>query len=198
MGMMGNGCQNCAVTTGLDGVWAFQRGDVEVTFTFTTGSNGAQEQTIKKTTLDPLDPADFPAELADFVNEWNNNLAAVNLALDAALPDSLIITFPQCPVIRLIDPNDAANTADGIIGAMLNYVFITPLVGGGQSDPNGGGGLILSVASVEGSFDALALTTTGQIIRKLAVIAGNGNNSGAAFGVEIAVNYTGNRTGDAP
>ena len=199
MGMMEGGCQNCADVTGLAGLWTIQRGEIEVRVTFTTASGGEQETTMNQAALGPLDANDFPAELADFVAQWNANLDEVEMALEQALPDQVVVTFPnECVAMRLTDPNDATSVANGIIGQMLNYAFVGGLAGGGQQGMNGGGTLALVVASVEGSFDQSALTTTGQIVRRLAVLVSGNNNSGLSFVVAVAVNYTGERTGDVP
>lgn len=197
MGMMTDGCQGGPDFSPLAGLWTITRGATTVKFTFTVNNGGEVTQNTATAELGPLDPNDFPAELAGLVDQWNNGLVQLNANLDAALPDQLIVTFPASLQIRLTDPNDTAKVANGLINKDAVYIFVGDLSGAGEGS-NQGGGAVLQVASVEGSFDTAQLTTTGVIARRLAVVLIGSNNSALSFVVEITVAYTGQRVGDTP
>lgn len=196
-GMNTNGCPTDVDFTPLAGVWSLTRGAVTVKFTFTVNNGGEVTQNTQTTDLEPLDPVDFPPELAELVNQWNAGLTEINARLDAAMPDSVQVSFPSAGVMRLTDPADAMNTADGLIDGQDRYVFLDDLAGDGQGSDQGGGAILTS-SSVEGSFDRTNLTTSGNIIRRLAVVLIGGNNNALSFVVEISAAYTGTRTGDLP
>lgn len=199
MSMMGQG--NCNPQgpdfSPLAGVWSITRGDTDVTFTFTVANGGEVEQESQTSTLQMLDPADFPPILEPLVNQWNMGLDDLNAALDAALPDEVLVSFEGLFTMRITDSADATKMGAGLINADDVYIFIGDLSGTGNGG-SVGAGAVLQLAGVEGSFDRTALATTGKITRRLAVVLLGANQSGLAFVVEIAANYTGQRTGDLP
>ena len=196
MGMMANSCQPGPDYSPLAGLWSLTRGAANVKFTFTVNNGGEVTQNTNTAELGPLTAADFPAELAALVDQWNNGLTELNAKLDAALPDQVIVSFPAALQMRLTDPNDTANVANGLIDNEAAYLFLDDLSGDGEGSDQGGGA-VLQVSSVEGTFDTTMLTTNGIIARRLAVVLIGSNNSALSFVVEITVAYTGQRVGDA-
>jgi len=198
MGMMAgqNGCDGSR-NLPLAGVWTLQRGETEVKFTFTVNNGGEVTQETADATLEPLNPDDFPEALAALVAQWNAGLDDLNAALDEAMPDQVLVTFPGAAQMRLTNLDDESKVANGIINAQDTYLFVGDLSGQGEGDEQGGGGVI-TLASIEGSFDRENFTTTGQVIRRLAVVLIGSPNDAISFVVEIKVNYTGERTGDVP
>lgn len=181
----------------LAGVWSITRGETEVTFTFTVANGGEVTQESQTSTLQMLDPADFPPILEPLVDQWNMGLDDLNAALEAALPDEVLVSFEGLFTMRITDSADATRMGAGLINGDDVYIFIGDLSGTGNGI-DVGAGAVLEVAGVEGSFDRTALTTVGKITRRLAVVLIGPNQNGLAFVAEIAVNYTGQRTGDLP
>jgi len=196
-GMMAEQCQQDPTRNGLAGLWALERGAVTVRVTFTVNNGGEVETTSSDGELAPLDPEDFPAELADLVAQWNAGLADLNTSLDAALPDVVGVEFPQFGNMRIFDPEVAAMQGTGIFNNnTLEYLFVGDLSGAGTGDEVAAGG-VLQAAAVTGQFDRAAQSTSGEITRGLLVTLLN-TTGGVAFTVEIKVAFTGQRTGDLP
>ncbi|MCB9853392.1 MAG: hypothetical protein H6819_09885 [Phycisphaerales bacterium] len=198
-GMMSEQCQQNPSLEGLAGLWTLERGATSVRVTFSVNNGGEVTENSASSDLQPLDPNDFPEQLADLIAQWNAGLDDVNAALDEALPDVVGVEFPQFGVMRIFDPNDTTMAGQGLINSQtLAYGFVGDLSGAGAGDEQGGGG-VLQASSIAGSFDAMALTTTGEIARTLLVsLQNNTNNSGLTFTAQIAIAYTGQRTGDLP
>lgn len=198
-GMMNEQCQQNPSLEGLAGIWTLERGATSVRVTFSVNNGGEVTENSASSDLQPLDPNDFPEQLADLIAQWNAGLDDVNAALDEALPDVVGVEFPQLGVMRIFDPNDTTMAGQGLINNQtLAYAFLGDLSGAGAGDDQGGGG-VLQASSIAGSFDTMALTTTGEIARTLLVtLQDSTNNSGLTFTAQIAVAYTGARTGDLP
>lgn len=198
-GMMNEQCQQNPSLAELTGLWTLERGATSVRVTFSVNNGGEVTENSASSDLQPLDPNDFPEQLADLIAQWNAGLDELNASLDEALPDVVGVDFPQLGVMRIIDPDDPTMQGQGLINNQtLAYGFIGDLSGAGAGDETGGGG-VLQTSSIAGSFDAMALTTTGEIARSLLVsLQNNTNNSGVTFTAQIAVAYTGTRTGDLP
>jgi len=196
-GMMADQCQQDTTGNGLAGLWALETWAVTVRVTFTVNNGGEVETTSSDDELAPLDPGDFPAELADLVGQWNAGLVELNTSLDAALPDVVGVEFPQFGNMRIFDPNDMAMQGTGIFNNNTQeYLFVGDLSGAGMGDEVAAGG-VLQAAAVTGQFDRAAQTTSGEITRGLLVTLLN-TTGGVAFTVEIRVAFTGHRTGDLP
>lgn len=198
-GMMNQQCQQNPSLAGLAGLWTLERGATSVRVSYTVDNGGEVDTHSSAGTLEPLDPNDFPEQLADLIAQWNNGLDDLNASLDEALPDVVGVEFPQFGVMRIFDPNNTSMAGQGLINNdTLKYTFLGDLSGAGAGDETGGGG-VLQASSVVGQFDAMALTTTGEIARTLLVsLKNNTNNSGVTFTAQIAVEYSGTRTGDLP
>lgn len=198
-GMMNEQCQQNPSLEGLAGLWTLERGATSVRVTFSVNNGGEVETTSAASELQPLNPEDFPEQLADLIAQWNAGLDDLNASLDEALPDVVGVNFPQLGVMRIFDPNDTSMQGQGLINNQtLTYVFLGDLSGAGAGDEQGGGG-VLQASSVAGEFNAMALTTTGEIARTIFVtLQDSTNNSGLSFTAQVAVEYTGQRTGDLP
>ncbi len=198
--LMGSGCPPTTPgpnNPGLAGVWSLTRGAVKVTFTYSGSQNGQTEEHTSTSELTPLDPADYPDFLADLVAQWNAGLADMNAKLDEAMPDSVIVTFPGIISMKLTDPNDSAKTLEGLYDPNAHqYLFGGDLSGSSQGSDQGGGAAF-QLATIDGSFNASALTTTGKIARTLVVLLVV-PNSGLAITAQVSVEFTGQRTGDVP
>lgn len=196
-GMMGEQCQQSPTAGGLEGLWALERGAVTIRVTHTVNNGGVVDTTTNTSNLEPLNPDDFPPALAELVAQWNAGLNDLNASLDEALPDVVGVEFPQFGTMRIFDPDAPAMQGNGLFnGDTLEYLFVGDLSGAGMGDELGGGG-VLQASAVGGQFDAMALTTSGEIGRTLLVTLLN-TTGGVAFSVEITVAYTGQRTGDMP
>lgn len=198
-GMMSQQCQQNPTLASLAGLYKLERGATSVRVTFTVNNGGEVETNSAASELQPLDPNDFPEQLADLIAQWNAGLDDLNASLDEALPDVVGVEFPQFGVMRIFDPDNLTMSGQGLINnETLKYGFVGDLSGAGAGDETGGGG-VLQASSIAGEFDAIALTTTGEIARSLLVsLQNNTNNSGVTFTAQIAVEYTGTRTGDLP
>lgn len=198
--LMGSGCPPTMPgpgKPGLAGVWSLTRGAVKVTFTYSGTHNGETNEHTTTSELGPLNPADYPDFLADLVAQWNAGLDDLNAKLDAAMPDSVVVTFPSVISMKLTDPNDNTKTLEGLYNPNdKKYLFGGDLSGSSQGSDQGGGAA-LTLATIDGQFDANALTTTGKIARTLVVILVV-PNSGLAITAQVSVDFTGQRTGDAP
>ena len=202
--LMGSGCPPTTPgpgpgpgNPGLAGTWSLIPGAVKVKFTYSGTQNGVTTEHTSTSELGPLNPADYPDYLADLVAQCNNGLDELNAKLDAALPDSVIVTFPSIISMKLTDPNDSAKTLEGLFDSNeKKYLFAGDLSGSGQGSDQGGGAA-LTLATIDGQFDASALTTTGKIARTLVVIL-IVPNSGLAITAQVSVEFTGQRTGDVP
>ena len=198
--LMGTGCPPTVPGPNnptLAGVWSLTRGAVKVTFTYSGTQNGQTEEHSSTAELSPLNPADYPDFLADLVAQWNNGLVDLNAKLDAALPDSVIVTFPSPISMKLTDPNDSAKTLEGLYDSTdKRYLFGGDLSGSSQGSDQGGGAA-LTIATIDGQFDAAALTTNGKISRTLVVILVV-PNSGLTITAQVSVEFSGQRTGDVP
>lgn len=195
-GMSGQGCDGPDFSA-LAGLYAIERGSIEAKFTFTVNSGGEVEQSTSGGELEPLDPADFPEALADVVAQWNNGLADLNAAIDEAMPAEVIVTFPGPYQMRIVNADDATKNGTGLINENAQYGFAAILGGAGEGSQQGGGG-ILDVSSIEGSFNVSAKTTEGKVVRRIIVGLIGSNDDSLSFVAELAVNYTGARTGDVP
>lgn len=198
-GMMSDGCQQNSTLDGLVGLWTLERGATSVRVSYSVNNGGEVQTNSSAGELVPLSADDFPEELADLVAQWNAGLDELNANLDEALPDVVGVEFPSFGIMRISDPNDPTKVGSGLINNQtLKYSFLADLSGAGGGSDQGGGG-ILQASSVVGDFDAMALTTTGELARTLIVALNDAtNNNGVSFTVQIAVNYTGSRTGDLP
>lgn len=200
--LMGSGCPPTMPgpgpgNPGLAGVWSLTRGAVKVTFSYTGSHNGQTEEHTTTSELGPLNPADYPDFLADLVAQWNAGLDDMNTKLDEAMPDSVIVTFPSIISMKLTDPNDSAKTIEGLYDPNeKKYLFGGDLSGSSQGSDQGGGAAF-QLATIDGQFNASALTTTGKIARTLVVILVV-PNSGLAITAQVSVDFTGTRTGDVP
>jgi len=198
-GMMSEQCQQNPVFDGLAGLYTLERGATSVRVTFSVNNGGEVETNSASSELQPLDPNDFPEQLADLIAQWNAGLDDINAALDEALPDVVGVEFPQFGVMRIFDPTDTSMAGQGLINNQtLAYGFVGDLSGAGAGDDQGGGG-VLQASSIVGSFDAMSLTTEGEIARTILVTLQNtSQGSGVTFTAQVAVAYSGQRTGDLP
>jgi len=200
--LMGSGCPPTVPggggnNPGLAGVWTLTRGAVKVTFSYSGSHNGVTDEKTTTSELGPLNPADYPEFLGDLVTQWNDGLDDLNAKLDAALPESVIVTFPTVISMKLTDPNDNTKTVEGLYDVTSKgYLFAGDLSGGGQGSDQGGGAA-LTVATIDGHFDEAALTTNGKIARTLVVLLVV-PNSGLVITAQVSVDFTGTRTGDVP
>lgn len=203
-GMTGNGCPNTtglapglALNEPLAGEWTITRGDVKVTLSWTVNGGGEKIEDSTTTTLEPLDPSEYPSELAPVIDAWNNGLTELNAALDAAIPEMVWVSFPQYAVMNLTNKADPSHTIAGAIDGGGNYIFIGDVSGAATGD-NQGGGALFQAASIQGTFDRAAFTTEGTLARTLLVIAGGTGGGNLSLTAKISVDYTGTRTGDLP
>ncbi|MBX3396424.1 MAG: hypothetical protein KF841_13760 [Phycisphaerae bacterium] len=184
-----NGCQGPDFSS-LAGLWSIERGSLEAKFTFTINNGGEVTQNSSGGELQPLDPADFPEQLADLVAQWNEGLDDLNAAVDDAMPDRVIVTFPGSFQMRIANAEDPLKNGTGLINENAQYGFVAILGGGGNGSQQGGGG-VLDVSSIEGSFNVPARTTAGKVVRRLIVGLIGSNDSSLSFVAELTVNYTG-------
>jgi hypothetical protein len=202
MGMGGGqGCQggdpNPLPSSGLEGLWSLTRGKVVLNINWTVAGGGQTHSESNSGQLETVDPADYPQELASLVDQWNDGIDDLNASLDAAFPDSIVVTFPQYAVMKIYNPDDPTSNGTGAINSADEYFFLGDLAGtGGANDQ--GAGAILTAATIQGSFDIAALTTQGQLARALTIFLIGSNQAGASFTAQITVDYTGARTGDVP
>ncbi len=203
-GMTGNGCPNTtglapglALNEPLAGEWTITRGEVKVALSWTVNGGGEKIEDSTTTTLEPLDPSDYPSELASVIDAWNNGLADLNAALDAAIPEMVWVSFPRYAVMKLTNVSDPSHMIEGAIDGGGNYIFIGDVSGAATGD-NQGGGALFQAASIQGIFDRAALTTEGTLARTLLVIAGGASGGNLSLTAKISVDYTGARTGDLP
>lgn len=192
MGATQDGCQQDADNRPLAGVWSLQRGAASVTIRVATVIAGQEVSHTETAPLAPLNPADYPPLLADFIAEWNANIDDVNAALDAGLPPAVLIDFPAAGVIRLLDPADSANNKDGVISGN-DYVFLGDFSGQGQANQQLGG-LVVDGGAIEGAFNREALTTDGVITTTMSLLVGGENGDAFSIHVEVSCKYTGERT----
>lgn len=190
------GCQGPDFSS-LAGLWSIERGTLEAKFTFTVNNGGEVTQNSSGGELQPLDPADFPEQLADLVAQWNAGLDDLNDAVDDAMPDRVVVTFPGAFQMRITNADDPSKNGTGLINENAQYGFAAILGGGGNGSQQGGGG-VLDVSSIEGSFNVPARTTAGKVVRRLIVGLIGSNDSSLSFVAELSVNYTGARIGDVP
>lgn len=197
MGMTADGgCQGPDFSS-LAGLYSIERGSIETKFTFTVNNGGEVTQTSTGGELEPLDPADFPEVLADLVAQWNAGLDDLNAAVDESMPDEIVATFPAAFQMHIVNNADWSKNGTGLINENAQYGFAVILGGAGEGSAQGGGG-VLDVSSIEGSFDVNARTTQGKVVRRLIVGLIGSNNDSLSFVAEIWVNYTGERIGDVP
>ncbi|MBI5765545.1 MAG: hypothetical protein HZA51_18705 [Planctomycetes bacterium] len=204
MGMTGNGCPNTtglapgvALNEPLAGEWTITRSEVTVTLSWTINGGGEKVEDSTTTLLEPLDPSEYPSELASMIDSWNNGLADLNAALNAAMPEKVWVTFPHYGVLNLTNVSEPTRTIEGAIDGGGNYIFIGDVSGAAAGD-NQGGGALFQAASIQGIFDRTALTTEGTLARTLLVIAGGVGGGNLSLTAKISVDYTGIRTGDLP
>lgn len=199
---LGAGCPNGVPgpgggNPGLAGVWTLTRGAVKVTFTYSGTQNGETQSQTTTGSLEPLDPADFPAYLGDLVAQWNAGLTDLNQKLDEALPEQVIVTFPSLLSMKIVNAADTTKQGEGLYSpGDHKYLFAGDLSGGGQGSDQGAGG-VLTIATIDGQFNASALTTSGKLARTLAVVL-IVPNSGLIVAAQVSVDFTGTRTGDVP
>lgn len=203
-GMSGNGCPNttglapgAALNDPLAGEWTITRGEVKVALSWTVNGGGEKIEDSTTTTLEPLDPSEYPSELTPMIDAWNTGLADLNAALDAAIPEKVWVTFPQYAVVKFTDVSDPAGAVEGAIDGGGNYIFIGDVSGAATGD-NQGGGALFQAASIQGDFDRVAITTEGTLARTLLVIAGGTGGGSLSVTAQISVDYTGIRTGELP
>lgn len=203
-GMTGNGCPNttglapgAALNDPLAGEWTISRGEVKVALSWTINGGGEKIEDSTTTTLEPLDPSEYPSELMPMIDSWNGGLADLNAALDAAIPEKVWVTFPRYAVMKLTNVSDPAGVVEGAIDGGGNYIFIGDVSGAVAGD-NQGGGALFQAASIQGKFDRVAITTEGTLARTLLVIAGGVGGGNLSLTAKISVDYTGIRTGDLP
>ena len=194
LGLLSQGCMAPDELARLTGLWELERGTATVTFTWTVNEGGEITRSESTGKLEPLDPADFPAELADIIAQWNSAIAELNAALDAALPDAVRLTFPSSVALRIENPDDPTDVGNGLINERSEYLFVGDLSGQAEGDDVGAGGL-LRAASVEGRFDVTAETTVGTINRRIALFRAATPNRGVSLTVRIAAAYSGARVG---
>lgn len=180
----------------LAGTWSVTRGDVHLKFTWTTGDGGQTQTDSSGGTLQPIDVNQFPEALRPLAEQWNNGLAELNAALDAAFPAEIVVTFPHPYTVKFQDAADLNRMVTGAIDREARYLFAGDLSGGGQGSDQGGGA-VLSIASIDGHFDVDALTTEGKVARTLIVVL-IGQQGGAILTAQVSVEYTAQRTGDVP
>lgn len=176
----------------LAGVWALTRGNARVDVNWTVANGGQVDSDSASSDLEPLDPADFPAELAPLVEQWNNALADLNANLDAVLPETVEVSFPNTLTMTITNPDDPTKTANGFINDKNEYFFVADLAGGGQGSDLGGG-IILVVGAIGGRFHADGMTTTGDLGRTLLIVLAGQPDSGVSLSVTIKMSYTGEK-----
>lgn len=199
MGMSGQSCNLTFPASGplpgsdLEGLWALQRGDIRITFTWSADGGGENQADSTTGQLEPLDPNDFPSALTPLVNQWNAGLADLNSSLNEAFPDEVVVTFPQYARMRLTNPADTSKTGLGAINSDYEYFFLGDLAGGATNNGNQdqGAGALLSASTITGSFDPDAMTTEGEVARTLFVVLSGQNQNNLAFTAQISVDYTG-------
>ena len=180
----------------LAGLWNITRGAVKVTLSGAAGDGSDLQTGGGSNTLQPIDLSTVADPLKPVAQAWNDNLAALNDSLDKSFPGRVRVEFPQAFAIRITNDADPTKTGDGLINAEAKYLFAGDLSGNGQGSDQGGGAL-LQVATIDGSFDTTALTTTGKVARTLILTVFNGQ-AFVAISFRISVEYTGVRTGDLP
>lgn len=199
MGMSGQSCNLSFPASGplpgsdLEGLWALQRGEIRITFTWSANGGGETQTDSTTGQFEPLDPDDFPPALTPLVNQWNAGLADLNASLDAAFPEEVVVTFPQYARMRLTNPADTSKTGLGAINSDYEYFFLGDLAGGATNNgnQNQGAGAVLSASTITGSFDPDELTTEGEVARTLFVVLSGQNQNNLAFTAQISVDYTG-------
>ncbi len=180
----------------LAGLYDITRGAVKVTLGGAATDGSDVQSGGGSSTLEPIDLATVADPLKPVAQAWNDNLAALNDSLDKSFPDQVIVEFPSPYVMRITNAADASNTGDGLINADAKYLFAGDLSGSGQGSDEGGGAL-LQVATIDGSFNTQDKTTEGKVARTLILTVWNGQ-AFVAITFQISVDYTGQRTGDVP
>ncbi|MFO0974353.1 MAG: hypothetical protein U1A27_13075 [Phycisphaerae bacterium] len=180
----------------LAGLYQITRGDVRVTFAGASSSGQDMHSGSSSGVLTPVNVDDFPEWLRPLAQQWNDGLAALNAELDQAFPDQVVIEFPRFFAIRLTDAADATATVEGLINGQLQFLVAGDLSGKAEGDDTGGGA-VLSLASIDGQFNADAKTVVGKVARTVLLLLG-GQQGGLAISVQISVDYTGQRIGDVP
>lgn len=203
-GMTGNGCPNATglapgtlETEPLAGEWTLPRGEVKAALSWTINGGGMKEENSASTALEPLDPSEYPSQLAPLIDQWNAGLADLNAALDAAIPPTVWVSFPRYAVMRFTNTTDPSKWIEGSIDGEAGYIFIGDVSGAATGDHQGAGTLF-QAASIQGRFDRTLLTTEGTLARTLLLIASGAGGGSLSLTAQISVEYTGARTGDLP
>lgn len=180
----------------LAGLYDITRGAVKVTLGGAASDGSDVQSGGGSTKLEPIDLNTVADPLKPVAQAWNDNLAALNESLDESFPEQVIVEFPSAFVMRITNATDESKTGDGLINENAQYLFAGDLSGGGEGSDQGGGAL-LQVATIDGSFDREARTTTGKVARTLILTVWNGQ-AFVAITFQISVDYTGQRTGEVP
>jgi hypothetical protein len=180
----------------LAGLWSLSRTSIQVTCSWTFSGGGQVMNTWNTSTLQPLDITDFPSELQSLVQQWNNGLVELNAHLNEALPADVFVSFPVYGQIALAAEDNPAQSIVGAIDSTAAYIFLADFSGDVQGDAQGGG-TVLQAATIQGSFNRTSLTTTGYAARTLQIVGSGVGGNGLALTIQVRVNYTGSRTGDA-
>jgi len=197
-----NGCQTIAPTnlqasanSELAGIWALSRGAVKLHLMW--GANSESNVEPGTQSLQPLDASAYPAELAPFIQQWNDGLADLNDSLEKVFPASVLCSFPHYGVVRFVDAANPTRVAEGGIDNNGKYILVGDLSGASAGDSQGGGSY-LDASSIQGSFDRSALTTQGFAARSLTVYASVVGGGSIGLKAQISIDFTGLRTGDLP
>ncbi len=180
----------------LAGLWQITRGQVRLTLAGGATDGGDWQGGSSSGELLPIDLDSVAPLWRPLAEQWNQHLANLNASLDAAFPARVIIAFPRFATMRLTDAADPTRTIEGLINNQAQYLFAGDLSGGGQGSDQGGG-FGLSIATIEGSFNVEARTTSGRVARTLILVVA-GPQGAVGLSIQISVDYTGQRIGDPP
>jgi hypothetical protein len=172
------------------------RSDIQVTFTWTVNQGGEVQSQSTTSTLQPVDPAAFPPELAPLVDQWNAGLANLNARLDSAFAPEVIASFPAAFTLRLTDAGDPNRFIEGLFDEYDKFLFLGDMSGDAAGSDQGGGAALV-VSSVDGQIDRAAKTARGKIARTLLILLVGVPDSAAALTAQISVDFTATRIGDA-
>jgi len=180
----------------LAGLYDITRGAVKVTLAGAASDGSDVQSNGASSALEPIDLNTVADPLKPVAQAWNDNLAALNESLDQSFPEQVIVEFPSGYVMRITNAADTTRTGDGLINNEAKYLFAGDLSGSGQGSDQGGGA-ILQVATIDGSFNTDDQTTQGKVARTLILTIWNGQ-AFVAITFQISVDYTGQRIGDVP